>query len=86
MPILYRVQTRPVTDDTKDTPQWLTEWVALRADALTKHDELDALGWPTITTKHDIPGDRDSLCMALNLCAANFTVLPGEQIKRTEPC
>ncbi len=85
MTIVYRVQTRPVTDDDPDTPSWLNEWLPDKASAKEKHDECVDLGWPTRTTKHDIPTDRETLCKALNLASVNFTVWPGEEVRRDDP-
>ncbi len=83
MTIIYRVQTRPVTDE--DAPGWLVEWLPTATEALEKHDECVALSWPTRTTKHDIPSGRETLCQALNLNDVNFTVWPGEEVRRDDP-
>lgn len=85
MTIIYRVQTRPITDDDPDTPPWLNEWLATAVEASEKHDECLALGWPTRTTRHDIPSGREKLCEALNIADVNFTVWPGEEVRRDEP-
>jgi len=85
MTYLYRVQVRPITDDSPETPTWLTEWFPDKAGALEQHAELLSLGWPVRTSKHYIPSDRDSLCQALNLADVNFSVWEGEEIRRDEP-
>lgn len=78
--IVYRVQGIPASDPT----EWVSEWHGLKADALKAHDALAASDYTEVrTTCHDIVSGRDGLCLALNLSSVNFSVWPGELVKRT---
>ncbi len=78
--IVYRVQGIPASDPT----EWVGEWHGQKADALAAHNRLQAADYVEVrTTCHDIPSGREAMCLALNLSNVNFSVWPGELVKRT---
>ena len=78
--IVYRVQGIKPTDP----PDWVNEWHWQKSDAIEAHEALDAANYIEVRTScHDIPSGREGMCTALNLSQVNFTVWPGELVKRT---